>query len=77
MAMAPGWVNSHGPFLQEFPFRWGGRCGLWEVVVRGQLAWWEGGEGLGEEVLSTLSLDGTRSQVEVRPQSPGSQSGRL
>ena len=47
------------------------------MVVREQLAWWEDGEGLGEEVLSTLSLDGTRSQVEARPQSPGSQSGHL
>ena len=59
MAMAPGWVSSHGPFLQEFPLFWGGRWGLREVVVRQQFAWREDGEGLGEEVPSTLSLDGT------------------
>lgn len=75
--MAPGWVSSHGPFLQEFPLCCGGRWGLREVVVRQQLAWWEDGEGLGEEVPSTLSLDGTSSQVEARPQTPGSQSRSL
>ena len=58
MAMAPGWVSSHGPFLQEFPLCWVGRWALREVVVRQQLVWREDGEGLGEEVPSVLSLDG-------------------
>lgn len=47
------------------------------MVVRQQLAWWEDGEGLGEEVPSALSLDGMSSQVEARPQTPGSQSRLL
>ena len=50
-------------------------CERWQD--REQLAWWEDGEGLREEVPSTLSLDTKSSQVEMKPQAPCSQSRRL